>query len=170
LREGRHDRPAATSFAAAMKKERFDYIYLLFGMLFGFLLGSSIGQESAIIARRMVFAAAIMFIAFSWRRIEWKAHNQHLEEWDEIEARGIWHFILVRYVLVRGVVLTVLLIGPALSTLQFSLTVVAFLAIAASLLIAILLFLGREEWRDCEQEMQILALRQTGEFIASNKN
>ena len=153
-----------------MKPERFDYIYLLFGMLCGFLIGTTLGQEWAIIVRRMLFVGAIMFIAFFWRRIESKAHNQHLAEWDEIEARGKWRFILMRYVVLRGIVLVVILIGPALSTLRFSITAVSILVFATSLLIAILLFLGHEEWYDCDQEMRILALRQTGEFIASNKN
>ncbi len=153
-----------------MKPERFDYIYLLFGMLCGFLIGTSVGQESAIIARRMLFAAAIMFVALFWRRIESKAHKQHLLEWDDIEERGKWQFILVRYVLVRGIVFVVLLIGPALSTLKFTINTISILVFAGSLLISILLYLGHEEWSDCVQEMEILALRQTGEFIASNKN
>lgn len=153
-----------------MRSERFDYLYLLFGMLCGFLLGSTLEQEWAVITRRMLFAGAILFIAFFWRRIESKAHNRHLEQWDEIEARGKWRFIVTRYVLARGAVFVVLLIGPALTTLQFSAPAISILTFAGSLLIAILLFLGHEEWKDCEVEMEILALRQTGEFIASKQN
>jgi hypothetical protein len=153
-----------------MKIERFDYLYMLFGVLCGFLLGSSVGQESAGVVRRMLFASAIFFVAFYWRKIESKAHSQHLQQWDELEERGKWRFIVTRYLLARGAVLSVLLYGPALSTIRFSGVVLAILAFSGSLLIAILLWLGHEEWNDCDQEMQILALRQTGEFITSTQN
>lgn len=153
-----------------MKSERFSYLYLLFGAWGGFLIGSTIGQEAALIARRMLIAVAILFIAFSWRRIEHRAHLKHLENWDEIKAAGKWKFVLTQYLLFRGGVLFALVVLPALTTLQFHGTVIAIMAVSAVLLAAILLFFGIEEWKECAQEEEILLLRQTGEFIVSQQN
>jgi hypothetical protein len=153
-----------------MKTERFGYLYLLFGGLCGFLLGSTIGEESAIMVRRMLFAALILFIAFSWRGIEARAHQKHLEHWDDLELGGKWRFILAHYLMFRGFVFFLLLVAPAITSMHFSGAALGMLAFAGSLLVAILLYLGNEEWNECSQEMEILALRQTGEYITSQQN
>ena len=153
-----------------MKTERFSYLYLLFGVWCGFLVGSTVGQETALIVRRMLFALAILFIAFSWRWIERRAHQKHLESWEEIKAAGKWKFVLTQYLLFRGGVLFALVVLPALTTLQLHGTIIAIMALSAGLLGAILVFFGLEEWNECKQEEEILLLRQTGEFIVSQQN
>jgi len=142
-------------------------IYFLLGTYFGFLVGSSLEQESAIIARKFLFIGPLLFIVIFWRRIETKAHKNHLKEWDDLQPRGKWYFILTRYVLYRGTLLFAVLIAPAI---PFSTAAVSVLAFAGIFLLATLVYFGNDEWRNCEEEIQILTLRQTGEFIASKKN
>jgi hypothetical protein len=153
-----------------MKAERFEYLYLLFGILCGFLLGSSLDQETNVWVRRLLFTGAIFFVALLWRRMESRAHKHHLEQWEGLRIRGRWYFILSRYMLVRGIVLLVIFVGPALSWLKFSIALMATLAFVGILLVPLLLYLGHQEWNDCVRENEIRSLRQTAEFISSKQN
>jgi hypothetical protein len=153
-----------------MKTERFKYLHLLFGILFGFLLGSSLEHETGVWVRRALSAGAILFVALFWRRTESGAHTYHLEKWDELRVRGKWYFIASRYVLVRGMVLIVIFVGPWVTDLRFSGTVTFVLAFCGALLAPLLLYLGHQEWNDCARESEIQTLRKTAEFISSKQN
>jgi hypothetical protein len=153
-----------------MKTGKFEYLYLLFGILFGFLLGSSLDHETGVWVRRGLSAGAILFVAFFWRRTESRAHQSHLEQWDDLRVRGKWYFILSRYLLVRGIVLMVMFAGPYVSVLRFSVTVTFVLAFCGALLVPMLLYLGHQEWNDCARESEIQTLRKTAEFISSKQN
>jgi hypothetical protein len=153
-----------------MKTERFGYLYMLFGLLCGFLLGSSLDQHSTMLFRRILSALAILFVAIFWGLIDAKAHTHHLEQWDTLRVSGKRYFILTRYVLLRGTILSTILIGPAITALKFSSSVIVILTLSGLPLIGILLYFGHQEWNECEQEIQIRDLKRTAELILSRKN
>ncbi|HTR98725.1 MAG TPA: hypothetical protein VML00_03180 [Bacteroidota bacterium] len=153
-----------------MKTERFEIFYLLFGLLCGFLLGSSIDTETGIWIRRALGAAGIFVVGFFWRRIEARAHRSHIEQWDEIAERGKWRFVIVNYVLIRGFVLLVILGGPAGFETRFSAVTLTVDAVAALLVIPLLVALGIWEWNECRRQIEISALRDAAEFITSKQN
>jgi len=156
-----------------MSNTRFPYFYFLFGALCGFLLGSSLKKESSVIVGKVLFAVAVLLIAFFWRRVEATAHTRHVEAWYLLRPRGKWYFIITRYLLLRGSVLLVVLIGPIYLTLGLSTFHFDYLVLVLMLFIFITLYLGHEEWSNCEREYEILVIRQAAEqerAAASLKN
>ena len=153
-----------------MKSERFEIFYLLFGLLCGFLLGSSIDPDTGIWIRRSLGVAGILIVGFFWRRVEARAHRSHIERWDEIAPRGKWRFVLTNYVLLRGFVLLVILGGPFATVTRFSTATLLVDAVAALVVIPLLMYLGLIEWNDCRRQVEILALRDAAEFITSKQN
>ena len=153
-----------------MKRERFDYFYLLFGAFCGLLIGTSLDAAWVLLLRRMLFALVILFIAIFWRRFEEKSHAYHIERWDALRARGKWNFVFTHYVVARGIVLIVFLLGPAVSSLHFIPQVIGILSLCGLLVVGTLIYFGVQEWEDCSQEMQVRLLRNTAEFISANLN
>jgi hypothetical protein len=153
-----------------MKIERFNYLYFFPGVFFGFLIGSSVDQETSVVVKKYILALAIICIAFFWRRFESKAHRHHLATWEHIQQLGKWYFIITRYLLLRGIILSAILIGPAISTLQFSAVILKVLTLSLIPLVGLMLYYGLEEWNDCEQEAQILKLKQVSEMISATNN
>ena len=139
------------------------FFYFFFGLLCGFLLGTSLDKEISVTFGRLIFALAIVLLAIFWRRIETNAHKRHLELWHTLRQRGKWFFILTRYVLLRGSVLVVILIAPFLAALRFTTLVSIILLLTLVPLMLMLSFLGHEVWTICEQEFEVLALRQAAE-------
>lgn len=138
-------------------------LYLFFGLLCGFLIGTSLDEEISVIVGRIIFTIAIFLLVILWQPIETSAHKRHLELWRTLRQRGKWLFILSRYVLLRGTVLAVIVLAPFLRELIFNTTVSIILLLSLALLIPTLSFLGYEEWKRCEQEFHVLALRQAAE-------
>ncbi len=153
-----------------MKSERFEYLYLLFGVLCGFLLASALGPETGVWIRRALSGAGVLFVAFFWRRIEAKAHRRYLEHWEEFRARGKWFFACTRYVLLRGAVLFVILGSPTAIELKFSGSLIFVNVLLGVVLVPLLLYLGIQEWNDCEREFEIRTIRNAAEFISLKQN
>lgn len=153
-----------------MKTERFDYLYLLFGIYCGFLLGSFIDGEAAAWVGRILSTAAILFVASRMKWIEAKSHRRHIEQWQDLKAGGKWHFVFVRYVLIREVVILIIFVGPLESTLKLSLTFLGTAAFVGAVLAPVLVYLGHQEWNDCERESEIQTLRIAADFISSKQN
>jgi len=153
-----------------MKSERFEIFYLLFGLLCGFLLGSSIDPDTGVWIRRALGAAGIFVVGAFWRRIEARAHRSHIERWEEIAARGKWRFVLTYYVLVRGFALLVILGAPWAFEARFSPVTLMVDGVAAVLVVPLLVYLGTVEWNDCRRQDEIRALRDAAEFITSKQN
>lgn len=157
-----HNRPKL-DYGINMSNTRFPYLYFLFGAVCGFLLGSSLERESSVIVGKIIFATAVLLIAFFWRRVEATAHTRHVEAWHLLRLRGKWYFIITRYLLLRGSVLFVVLIGPMYMTLGLSTFHFDYLALVLMLFAFITLYLGQEEWSNCEREYEILIIRQAAE-------
>lgn len=153
-----------------MKTERFDYIYLLFGIFCGFLLGSSLDQESSVVIKKVVIAFAIIFVAIFYGKLEAKSHRHHLNTWEKIRSGRKWSFILTRYILLRGIILSVILIGPAISALRLSAVILWILIFCLIPLFGYMMYKGHEEWNECEQAIHIASLRQVADSITSKNN
>jgi hypothetical protein len=149
-----------------MKSEKFNYLYFLFGVLCGFLLGSSLEPQTGVWVRRVLAGIALCLVALFWRRTEAKSHRYHLEQWEELRLRGRWFFVITRYLLLRGIVLIVIFGGSAIFETWYA----APLLFLVAILVPLLLYLGVQEWNDCEKEFEIQSLRQTAEFISLKQN
>jgi len=153
-----------------MKTGRSEYLSLLFGLYCGFLLGSSLGQEAGVWIRRAVYSVGVLFIAFFWRRIESRVHAEHLDQWEELRARGKRYFVISRYVVVRGFVLLVIFAGPAIFELRFSNPLLFVTAVTGAILVPMFVYLGHQEWQECEREFEIRTIKNAAEYIALKQN
>jgi Mn2+/Fe2+ NRAMP family transporter len=139
------------------------FFYFLFGLLWGFFLGASLEEAASVTVGKVIFAVVVLVLAFFSRRLESLAHKQHMQKWNDLRNRGKWHFILTRYVLLRGSILVVLLVGPLLPALKYSALIFTVLLLAFVLLAVILSYVGHEEWMMCEEDYQVQVLRQAAE-------
>ncbi|HTY57356.1 MAG TPA: hypothetical protein VMF59_01005, partial [Bacteroidota bacterium] len=112
----------------------------------------------------------ILFIAFFWRRIESRAHRERLDQWEDLRLRGKWYFVISRYVVVRGFVLLVIFAGPAIFELKFSDPLIFVTAVTGAVLVPMFIYLGHQEWQECEREFEIRAIKNAAEFISLKQN
>ena len=146
-----------------MKSRVVRYAYYFFGLVCGYFLGTSLGKEGSRLTSKLVPALAIFFIAFFWRRIEAAARRDYLDAWERLRVHGKWYFVITRYVLLRGFVLSVVLLGPFYASMEFSKTTLVVLASTAAILALMLGFLGLEEWTRCSQDFEVLVFKHAAE-------
>ena len=139
------------------------FFYFFFGLLCGFLLGASLDKDASITVGKVLFALVVIVIAVFSRRIESLAHKHHMQKWSALQSRGQFYFILTRYVLLRGSVFVIILVGPLMPALDHSALVLTILALAFVPLAVMLSYVGHEEWLTCEQDYQVMVLRQAAE-------
>lgn len=139
------------------------YLYFLFGVLCGLILGTSLEREWPAVFTKLVFLSSVLILAISWRRLEADAHKRHVESWLQLRSKGKWFFIITRYVLLRGSVLLIVFIGPIYSTIASTRSATVVFIFLAVLLAFILSYLGHEEWTRCEQELEIDILKRAAE-------
>ena len=139
------------------------FFYFLFGLPCGFLLGASLEKDASITVGKVLFALVVIVIAVFSRRIESLAHKHHMQKWDALRSRGQFYFILTRYVLLRGSIFVIILVGPLVPALDYTALVLTVLLLAFVPLAVMLAFVGHEEWIMCEQDYQVMLLRQAAE-------
>ncbi len=137
--------------------------YFLFGLLCGFFLGASLEKEATVTVGKALFTVVVIVIAVFSRRLESIAHKHHMQKWSDLRSRGQFYFILTRYVFLRGFILVIILVGPLLPTLRYSALMLTILLLAFVPLIVMLSYVGHEEWILCEQDYQVMVLKQAAE-------
>ncbi len=144
--------------------------YFLSGLLVGLLIGVSLDKQWSYLVSRFISSGAIILLALFWQRIESFAHDHYLETWQAHKARGKWRFIFTHYVFVRGIILLVVTAGPMLPSLTLTTNTAAIILASIVSLVLLLVYLGHEAWIRCEQDYEILQLRQAAQQsrIASN--
>ena len=145
-------------------------LYFAAGLLIGFFIGVSISREWSIMTTRILSAAAIVFIALFWRRIESFAHKQYMENWEIRRIHGKWIFVLTQYILLRGGLIFAAVVGPAFSRLSMSKETVATILVTLVLLAGIMTYLGYESWMQCERQYEVRVLRDAAERTRANNN
>ncbi len=146
-----------------MKKNAVAVFCLLFGLTAGLLAGSSLGREYSTVIAGIVLVIGVLFLVTFWRTFERGAHLANLESWERHQARGKVYFIVTRYLLLRGGILTVLIIAPGWIISTISFTAFGYLAEVFVLLFLIMSILGHVEWTDCTREYQAGIMRDLGE-------
>src|SRR3972149_1994939 len=106
------------------------FFYFLFGLPCGFLLGASLEKDASITVGKVLFALVVIVIAVFSRRIESLAHKHHMQKWDALRSREQFYFILTRYVLLRGSIFVIILVGPLVPVLDYSALVLTILLLA----------------------------------------
>ena len=139
------------------------YFYLLFGFVCGFLFSTSLTKDISTIVAKFITLISLVILVVYGKQIELAFHNIDIQNWSILRTHSKIYFIVTRYVLFRGIVLFILFVFPALTTVELS-KVIFIAAVSGFLLLAsILIYFGREEWKNCEQEYTIQVLKNAGE-------
>ena len=83
------------------------------------------------------------------------AHKRRMSNWQKIRSAGKTRFILYDYVLIRGGIVSVLLI----LILSFKLSIGLLIVCSILPLFGVIAFAGNEEWKQCEEQYTIATLR-----------
>ena len=153
-----------------MKPKRSGYSYFFFGILCGFLIGTSLDDRSSLLISGILFVSAIFFFIPYLLSIESDAHSRHMEVWKTLRLRGKWYFIFTRYVVLRAGVYLTIMIGPAYAIARFSIPALGVLALFSAPLIGFFIYSGNKEWNDCQQETEIRSLIQEAECMSYSNN
>ncbi len=139
--------------------------YLGIGLLLGYILFSLVGNANPITLGGITLIVGYLAALGLWQWSEGKFHRHHERRWGEIRGQGKHLFVLVRFVLFRGLILMVLFVGPVLSRVDVS------WALAVGILILIVtISRGYQEWSDCEALYQASLLRDTAENLRALQN
>jgi hypothetical protein len=113
---------------------------------------------------RFYMIGVILIVLFNYSKK--MAHRRRLTNWDKIRINGKTRFILYDYVFIRGGIVSTLLI------LILSLKVeIGLLIIFAVLpLFGVMAFAGNEEWKKCEEQFAISALKSVAEKFKVMRN
>ena len=141
------------------------YTYFGAGLVFGFALCFIIQREGPITFTRLLPIVGYLIALFLWRWIEGRTHTHHTERWQYIRRQGKFGFVMIRYVVLRGAILSLIFVGPMFSAIDFR--TVAFLGI---LFVTVTMLLGFQEWSDCENQYQASLLRDTAASLKTLQN
>jgi hypothetical protein len=83
------------------------------------------------------------------------AHKRRMSNWQKIRSVGKTRFILYDYVLLRGGIVSVLLI----LILSFKVSIGLLIVCSILPLFGVIAFAGNEEWKQCEEQYTIATLR-----------
>ena len=127
------------------------YLNFAVGLLYGFGLGVILDKASLVTAS--TFALLLVFLilvpALVW--YESYSHRRRVEHWPQIEKQGKLLFIFTRYVILRGGILSGLLMialrGNPPASVVHEITI-PLIAIALG-------FIGYQEWENCSRDFSI---------------
>jgi hypothetical protein len=139
------------------------YGYVVLGFLYGFTLGVVTERESALTIERIATFLGLFLILSVWQWYENISHRQHMAKWEALEKKGRLYFIILNYLLYRGVVIVILVLTPFISILHLSRYSFMTLLLTIATALVTVLFLGTQEWADCKKEYQIASLRKIAE-------
>ena len=83
------------------------------------------------------------------------AHKRRMSNWQKIRSAGKTRFILYDYVIIRGGIVSVLLI----LILSFKVSIGLLIVCSILPLFGVIAFAGNEEWKQCEEQYAISTLR-----------
>ena len=146
-----------------MSESRSAYLYLLIGAVAGFLLGSATATGWLNAANKVISVSAILSLAVFGKRVEREDHAKNIESWDQIRSHGMLHFVLLRYVLLRGGLLSIVFWAPMWNTIVSTSGSYEWVILITAFLTAMLSYLGIVEWKDCESKFGARLLRDLAE-------
>lgn len=145
--------------------QKISYMYFGAGLIFGFTLCLLMQREGTFTFTLLLQVVGYLVALFLWRWIEDRMHTHYTERWQYVRRQGKFLFVIIRYVVLRGTILSLLFIGPLFRTIDFR--TACFFEV---LVLAITTLLGYQEWSDCENLYQASLLRDTATSLKVIQN
>jgi hypothetical protein len=148
---------------SSVESRSYTLMYVFLGFYCGFILGESLKKDVSLIAGRILYCGAILLAGLYWRTIDASSHQHHLTVWLDVRRKGKWRFILTRYILLRGGLMLALFGSPLYFNFDSAIVAGRTNALLAVVLVVMMILLGHIEWRYCEQDSNILAIKRAAE-------
>ena len=137
-------------------------IYLaVYAVSFALLLWKHVTRLSDF--RYGVIGLILFGVALYW---ETKARENRLANWNSIRIQGKVRFILIDYVLLRGGIVSLLILLILSTKVTIGLLVIA----SVIPLLGGTAFVGNEEWKYCEEQYIISTLKSAAESMKAIQN
>lgn len=144
-----------------MKRASF-IIQFIFVIIFFSILYWKQGLNFSNLRFNIIGFILIALIVYS----EIMAHKRRLSNWEKIRIKGKTRFILYDYVLLRGGIVSTLLI----LILSIKVTIGLLIICTVIPLFGVIAFAGNEEWKKCEEQYTISTLKSAAEKIKVLRN
>jgi hypothetical protein len=145
-------------------------ILILLGIVFGFIIATTLGNEYSLLVLRWSIVVSAITMAKYGMRIESALHEMCVSNWNHLRSLNKWNFVIIRYALIRALVLFSIFVLPIVLKGRVSLLVLMVSTSAFLLLCVILSYFGLNEWKDCEREYAIRQLKVKGEQLRAVQN
>jgi hypothetical protein len=145
-------------------------IILLMGIVVGFSIATVLGYKYSLLMLRWIIVVSAITLAKYGKRIEAALHEMYFNNWEHLRSLNKWNFIIIRYALIRALVLYSIFVLPMVLKGRASPLVLMVSTTAFLLLCAVLSYFGVNEWKDCEREYTIRQLKVTGEQLRAVQN
>ncbi len=123
---------------------RFEYFLIGFVVGWVFAQGFARGSDLSYWALLAALGGILIFAALLWLDSFGQRHRR--ENWPALRAKGKWSFVFIYHVLIRGVVLVLFLCLMPFVSVGFTSPILVALGIGALCLLAVLVYLGLDEW------------------------
>ena len=100
-----------------------------------------------------IFFALLLYAG--WRYLESFENKKYDANWENIRAKGMRHFVVVHYVLLRGVIITVVAIMYALQLASLW----SLLLCVAIPVMWVMVSAGNDEWRRRERDFIVESVK-----------
>jgi len=124
------------------------YLNFAVGLLYGFGLGVLLDKASLVNGTTFSILIIVLFVVPSLVWFESYTHRRRVEQWERIAKKGRSVFIIFWYVLIRGAVLSAILMyalrgNPPLEIVhEITIPVIAL----------VMGFIGYQEWENCTRD------------------
>ncbi len=137
------------------------YGYLVFGFVIG--VGYSVGMEgsAAVTEERFMYFLVALILMSLWQWFESISHWRHITRWGKLSAKGRRRFIVMRYVVGRGLVFLAGTVAVVVSLKPLSGGAFIALATGFGALVCLLAWLGNLEWNACVDDAAQNAFRKS---------
>jgi hypothetical protein len=122
-------------------------------------------REGTLTLTRILLIIGYLIALALWRWIEVRLHTHHTERWEYIRQQGKFGFVTIRYLILRGAILSLLFLGPMFPRFDIRIA-----AVVALIIIVGMTLQGNQEWSNCESQFHASQLRAAAANLKASQN
>ena len=122
--------------------------YIILGVIVGYGIGvTSHSQGDALLSLERLLVPLTVIVALGlWFWFESGGRNRRLKKWDTIRTGGKWRFIVVRYIIIRGILILAFLFVPAFVYTGASEPILIMFTVSMVVVTIVMAYIGNQEW------------------------
>jgi hypothetical protein len=126
--------------------------YIILGVIVGYGIGvtSQSKGDTLLSLERLLILLIVTLTLGLWFWFESGGRERRLKKWDKIRTGGKWRFIVIRYMIIRGILVLAFLFVPAFFYAGASYPILLMLAISIVVVSLVMAYIGNQEWLETE--------------------